>query len=90
MAILKNGIYKVSSASGELFVGVGNKQHREGQRSHIKEGTPIVVVRQESLVRFFSLYRLNALLSLTIARHLWTSKISEATTTVSNLSKAPA
>ncbi|CCO29714.1 hypothetical protein BN14_03732 [Rhizoctonia solani AG-1 IB] len=57
MPSLQNGIYRIKSrasqsqSGNQLFVGVDNSQRR-GQRSgHIKEGTPIVLVRKEKITK---------------------------------------
>lgn len=49
MGVLKNGTYRITcSRMSDLFVGIDTKQHREERRGHIKEGTPIKVMHEES------------------------------------------
>ncbi|KAG8690699.1 hypothetical protein FRC11_009677 [Ceratobasidium sp. 423] len=59
MPSLQNGIYRImscvspsrSSGADRLFVGVDSKQ-RHGQRSgHIKEGTPIILVPEQKMLK---------------------------------------
>ncbi|CAE6432381.1 unnamed protein product [Rhizoctonia solani] len=59
MPSLQNGIYRIMSCASssqpsgdrQLFVGIDSKQ-RHGQRSgHIKEGTPIVLVQKQKMVK---------------------------------------
>ncbi|CAE6460906.1 unnamed protein product [Rhizoctonia solani] len=57
MPSLQNGTYRIisrasqSSGDHQLLVGIDTKQRREQRSGHIKEGTPIVLVPKQKIVK---------------------------------------